>query len=89
MSERKNTFRHESLHDRESIQSLLRAVGKGLEKGELTFSDEDGEIRLHPKGLMNLKVTASREGSQNRLTFRVSWQSGQATPKKKKLKVKS
>jgi len=89
MSQQKNTFRHESLHDRKTIQSLLRAIGKGLEKGELTFSDEDGEIVLHPKGLMNLKVTASQEGVKNRVTFRVSWQSGQEAQKKKKLKVRS
>jgi hypothetical protein len=38
---------------------------------------------------MNLKVAASQECPQSRVTSRVSWQSGQEAQKKKKLTVKS
>jgi amphi-Trp domain-containing protein len=77
MLENKNRFRHQSLQDSESIQELLNSIATGIKKGEITFSDQDGEIRLEPKGLLDLKVTASEEESRHRLELRISWQSDQ------------
>lgn len=87
MSQNKNTFRHDSLQNQETIQALLKSIGKGLEKGRLTFSDAEGEIVLKPEGLLNLKISASREGAHHRLSLRVSWQSEPSPVKDKKLKV--
>ena len=87
MQHEKSSFRHESLQDAESIQSILQAISKGLSKHKLTFSDEDGELTLEPKGLLNLKLTASLEEGRHRLNVRISWQEEEKRSKKV-LKVK-
>ncbi|MTI45944.1 amphi-Trp domain-containing protein [Roseibium hamelinense] len=73
MMERKDRFRHESLQDKKSIQQLLNAISKGIAKGEISFSDEEGGIVLEPDGLMNLKVTASNDDNRCRIDVRVTW----------------
>jgi len=85
----KSSFRHESLQDNTTITALLKAVTDGLEKGTITFSDDDGEIVMSPQGLLNLKVTASQDEGRNRFTLRVTWQD-EASHKasKKSLSVK-
>lgn len=84
---RKESFKHESLHDAKSIQELLKAVTKGIAKGKLTFSDEDGEILMEPEGLLNLRVTASQDETQNRVNIRITWQSEEKPKRKKPLSV--
>lgn len=88
MRQSKNSFRHESLQDPQSIQELLKAITKGMSKGHLTFSDEDGEIIMEPAGLLNLKVTASQDELRNRINVRITWQGDETAKKKKNLKVK-
>lgn len=80
-------FKHESLQDKKSIQAMLKSVAKAIAKGELTFSDEDGEIVLEPKGLLNLKVTARKLDGEQRLDLRVSWKTEEKTVKKTVLTV--
>lgn len=87
MRQSKNSFRHESLQDTKTIQDILKAVTKGLAKGRLSFSDEDGEIVLEPKGLLNLKVTATQDETRNRLDIRVTWQTEDKAKKRKPLSV--
>lgn len=84
---RKESFKHESLHDAKSIQEIMKAVTKGIAKGRLSFSDEDGEILMEPEGLLNLKVTASQEETQNRVNIRITWQSEEKPKRKKPLSV--
>ena len=74
MKQGKKNFRHESLQDTKMLQALLNSVTKGIAKGELKFSDEEDEIIMHPKGLMNLKVTANQDDNRQRLTVRITWQ---------------
>mgnify|MGYP001828181467 FL=1 len=84
----KKDFRHESLQDAETIQGLLKALTKGLARGKLTFSDEDGEIVMQPRGLLALKLTASKEDGRNRVNVRITWQDAEKPTKgKKSLKV--
>lgn len=73
MLESKHRFRHQSLQDSKSIQSLLEAIASGIEQGELSFSDKDGKILMHPRGLLELKLTASEEDTRHRLDIRISW----------------
>lgn len=70
-----NIFRHESLQDARSIRDVLESISRGLQEGRLTFSDEDGEIVMEPSGLLELKLTAAREDSTNKLSLRISWRS--------------
>ncbi len=82
-------FRHESLQDADTIQQYLKALTKGVARGKLTFSDEDGEIVLQPQGLLNLKLTASKEDGRNRVTLRITWHDREPKKKaKKSLKVR-
>ena len=88
MDNEKFRFRHESLQDSKSVQGLLQAVTDGLVSGKLNFSDESGEIEMSPKGLLHLKLRASREDGRNSLRLSVQWQDGSAkAPVKKTLKV--
>jgi|TARA_B100000700_G_scaffold79405_1_gene89354 amphi-Trp domain-containing protein len=83
----KSLFRHESLQSIDGVQGILKAIIKGLGKGLLSFRDEDGEIRLAPRGLMTLKVTARREDDHHRLDIRLSWHAKPGAKRNKTLKV--
>jgi len=87
MRNSKNSFRHESLQDGKTIAELLKAITKGLGKGKLTFSDEDGEIVLEPEGLLNLKVTAEKEDTRHRLNIRITWHAQDEPKSGKRLSV--
>ena len=74
MKDIKTDFRHESLQDNKTILKLLRTICDGIEKNKVTFTDDDDTVTLHPDGLMNLKITASQNGNDNRLNVRIKWQ---------------
>ena len=89
MKNSKKSFRHQSLQDEKSIQDILKAIGNGIARGKITFSDEDEKIVMRPEGLLELKVTALQEDNRNRFNIRVSWQTeDDAVSKKKRLSVK-
>lgn len=87
MRQSKNSFRHESLQDAETIQDILKSITKGISKGKLSFSDEDGEIVMEPEGLLNLKVTANQDELRQRLNIRITWQAEEKVKQKKPLTV--
>ena len=80
-------FKHESLQDSKSIQNMLKSIAKAIAKGELKFSDQDGEIVLEPKGLLNLKVTARKQAGEQRLDVRVTWKTQEKPIKKSPLMI--
>jgi len=82
-----NQFKHESLQDKKSIQSMLKSIAKAIAKGELKFSDQDGEIVMEPKGLLNLKISARKQEGEQRLDLRVTWKTQEKTVKKMPLSV--
>jgi len=69
----KKSFRHESLQDRKTIRKLLQAITEGLQQGKLSFSDDDNAIQMEPKDLLHLKLTATKDGGNNRVNLRISW----------------
>lgn len=86
----KNTFRHDSLQDSNSISKVLNSITEGFAKGKLVFSDEDDKIVLSPDGLLELKVSASQEDDRQKINIRVSWQlESRVKNKKKRLTVSS
>lgn len=87
MRQSKNSFRHESLQDAQTIQDMLKALSKGIAKGKLSFSDEDGEIVMEPEGLLNLKVTASQDEGRHRVNIRITWQAEEAVKQKKPMQL--
>ena len=89
MKRGKLSFRHESLQDAKTIKGILKALTDGLASGKLSFSDADDSIELKPRGLMNLKITASQEDNLNRVNIRITWQSEEKDKPNKPVKVKS
>jgi amphi-Trp domain-containing protein len=90
MKRKKNSFRHESLQNRDSIQAILNALTEGIAKGRVSFSDADDNISMTPEGLMNLKLTVSQEDSRNRINLRITWEDQDKKPlKKSKLSVRA
>jgi amphi-Trp domain-containing protein len=87
MRQSKNSFRHESLQDAETIQDILKSLSKGIAKGKLSFSDEDGEIVMEPEGLLNLKITATQDEGRHRVNIRVTWQAEEEVKRKKPLRL--
>jgi amphi-Trp domain-containing protein len=73
MKRRKNSFRHESLQNRDSIQAILKALTEGIAKGKVTVSDDDDSISMTPDGLLNLKLIVSQEDNRNRINLRITW----------------
>jgi len=74
MKRRKNSFRHESLQNRDSIQTILQALTEGIAKGKVSFSDDDDSISMAPDGLLNLKLIVSQEDNRNRINLRITWE---------------
>ena len=90
MKRRKNSFRHESLQNRDSIQAILNALTEGIAKGVVTFSDDDDSIKMTPDGLLNLKLIVSQEENRNRINLRITWEDQQEKSlKKSRLSVKA
>ncbi len=90
MKRKKNSFRHESLQNRDSIQTILNALTEGIAKGKVTFSDDDDNISMTPDGLLNLKLTVSQEENRNRINLRITWEDRKKkTLKKSRLSVRT
>ena len=86
----KNTFRHESLQNVNSVKRLLSGLLDGLQQNELRFSDDDDEIVMTPQGLLHMKLTASKEDGRNRINLRLTWQDELKTiARKKSLNIES
>lgn len=84
MKRSKKSFRHESLQDQQSIQELLKSMTRGFARGRLVFKDEEDEMVMLPKGLLNLKVTSNQEENRHRINIRISWQTGEDKKLQKK-----
>jgi amphi-Trp domain-containing protein len=90
MKRRKNSFRHESLQNRDSIQAILKALTEGIAKGKVSFSDDDDSISMSPDGLLNLKLIVSQEENRNRINLRITWEDQKKeTLKKSRLSVRA
>lgn len=84
MRQNKNSFRHESLQDADSIRDILKAITNGFAKGRISFSDEDDEIVMEPKGLLHMRLKAGQEDDRHQLSIRISWQRDNGAAKRKK-----
>jgi amphi-Trp domain-containing protein len=74
MKQGKKAFRHESLQDAQSTRGILKAILSGIDKGKVTFRDEDDEIVMEPEGLLRLRLKASEEENRQSIHLRISWQ---------------
>lgn len=82
-------FRHESLQDKESVGRLLKALISGISKGKIVLEDEDGTMLMEPKGLTNLKISASQDANKDRINIRLTWQADREPLEERKIKISS
>ncbi len=82
-------FKHESLQDPKSIGQYLEALIEGLESGRVELSDDNGQVVLHPTGLLGLELRARRRGNRSKLQLKLSWTEDQNKARPESLKVKS
>lgn len=66
-------FKHESLQDAQSVSKYLRALIEGLESGYLEFGNDDGEMELHPRGLLGMELRAKCKGGQAKVQLKLAW----------------
>ena len=85
MKQKNTQFRHQSLQDADSVQRILDAISDGFASGKLRISDEDGELLLHPKGLLDVRLTAEQDEGRQRINLRVSWQIKEKKSDRKKV----
>lgn len=82
-------FKHESLQDLKSIGQYLKALTEGLESGRVELSDDNGQLMLHPYGLLNLELRAKRRGNRAKLQLKLTWTEEKAKTKADSLRVHS
>ena len=82
-------FQHESLQDSKSIGEYLKAIIHGLETGHLDLSDDNGQLVLHPSGLLGLELRAKRKGNRAKLVIELTWTENKGTTRADSLRVRS
>lgn len=82
-------FQHESLQDAKSIGEYLKAIIHGLETGYLDLSDDNGQLVLHPSGLLGLDLRAKRKGNRAKLVIELSWTEDEGRTRADSLRVRS
>jgi amphi-Trp domain-containing protein len=86
----KENFEYEALHDAASIGEYLKALRKGMAKGEIRFASGDDEMLLAPSGLLHLSVRARRKGADSTIQIKIMWKepgSDPAAPDKESLAI--
>jgi amphi-Trp domain-containing protein len=81
-------FKHESLQDLKSIGQYLKALTEALEAGRVDLADENGQLVLHPFGLLNLELSARRRGNRAKLQLRLSWTEEKSKANSESLRVR-
>jgi amphi-Trp domain-containing protein len=82
-------FKHDSLQDLKSIGQYLKALTEGIESGRVELADDNGQLVLHPFGLLNLELRARRRGGRSKLQLKLTWSEEKAKAKADSLRVRS
>ncbi|MEA4858104.1 MAG: amphi-Trp domain-containing protein [Solidesulfovibrio sp.] len=71
--EKETRFKYESVQDAQTLARYLEAVTAGFAAGELRFSSREGEVALHPGGVIGFLVEAKSMGGRMKLHLKFSW----------------
>lgn len=71
--EKETRFKYESVQDAETLKRYLEAVTAGFAAGELRFASREGEVVLHPEGMIGFLVEAKSMGGRMKLHLKFSW----------------
>ena len=66
-------FHHESLQDADNLAAFLKAIAKGIKKGEITFTDEEDTLTLRPTTLGRFRVKVEKSPRQQTLRLKIVW----------------
>ncbi|UQZ89015.1 hypothetical protein C4J81_07310 [Deltaproteobacteria bacterium Smac51] len=69
----KDTFKHQTVADRDDLAMYLRALADGLERGELPVAENGRSFSLNPRGLVNLTIKVRRKDGRNRVNLDLNW----------------
>ncbi len=73
MSKKLQTFEHESLQDADNLAAFLKAIAKGLKKGEITFTDDDDTLVIHPSELARFRIKVEKRPGSQTLRLKITW----------------
>jgi len=71
--DKESRFKYESAQDAETLKRYLEAVTAGFAAGELRFASREGEVALHPKGMIGFLIEAKSMGGRMKLHLKFSW----------------
>jgi len=74
--ESESRFKYESVQDAELLKRYLEAITAGFAAGELRLSSREGDVALHPKGMVGFLVEAKSTGGRMKLHLKFSWREG-------------
>lgn len=69
----KTKFSHDSLLDRQATQELLVTLANAINKGELAFQENEGDLVLTPQQLLQVSLRASDEGDKQEVEIKIKW----------------
>ena len=73
MSKKPQTFEHESLQDADNLAAFLKAIAKGIKKGEITFTDDDETLVIHPTELARFRIKVEKRPGSQTLRLKITW----------------
>ena len=66
-------FKYESTQDADTLRRYLEAITAGFAAGELRLGSREGEVVLHPSGMLGFLVEAKSTGGRMKLHLKFSW----------------
>jgi len=73
MAKKTEYFEHESLQDKDSIVSYLKALTKAIENGEVLISDDEDTLLLQPTEISSMSIRAKKSKHTQTLRFKFEW----------------
>lgn len=73
MTRQTQIFEHESLQDADNLAAFLKAIARGIQKGEITFDDEEDQIVLRPHRLGRFRIKVSKSPRNQTLRLKIVW----------------
>jgi amphi-Trp domain-containing protein len=71
--EKESRFKYESAQDADTLRRYLEALTAGFAAGDIRFSSRDGEVAMHPRGMIGFLVEAKSTGGRMKLHLKFSW----------------
>ncbi|KHK03634.1 amphi-Trp domain-containing protein [Desulfovibrio sp. TomC] len=71
--EKDTRFKYESTQDAQTLRRYLEAITAGFASGELRLGSREGEVVLHPKGMLGFLVEAKSMDGRMKLHLKFSW----------------